>query len=200
MQSHIKEQQQQQQQGSSLSDLADQDSIEKKLEIGEIKNDDVNEVEDAVEEHLSSKKDEKDDEEKLEDRDVDAFVENIVTPNQNQIGKNKDTLLQNVSDTRPKDLNENDVQKPGTLDSILDEVGRKVVGRDRGHDDDCDNESEDEEEDDFRMDLALRKSSYNAIGKHTVKPLQDRTASLISEGGWSDSDSNTIKSDFTDKS
>merc|ERR1712238_470116 len=62
-----------------------------------------------------------------------------------------------------------------------------------------DNDS-DEEDDDFRLDLALRKSSHQKIEEHSVRPLQDRMASIVSEGGWSDDDSNTVQSDLTDKS
>merc|ERR1712238_72517 len=62
-----------------------------------------------------------------------------------------------------------------------------------------DNDS-DEEDDDFRLDLALRKSSHQKIEEHSVRPLQDRIASIVSEGGWSDDDSNTVQSDHTDKS
>merc|ERR1712238_587244 len=52
----------------------------------------------------------------------------------------------------------------------------------------------------FRLDLALRKSSHQKIEEHSVRPLQDRMASIVSEGGWSDDDSNTVQSDLTDKS
>merc|ERR1712238_228979 len=52
----------------------------------------------------------------------------------------------------------------------------------------------------FRLDHALRKSSHQKIEEHSVRPLQDRMASIVSEGGWSDDDSNTVQSDLTDKS
>merc|ERR1712238_465369 len=64
-----------------------------------------------------------------------------------------------------------------------------------------DNDSDEEDDDDdFRLDLALRKSSHQKIEEHCVRPLQDRIASMVSEKGWSDDDSNTVQSDHTDMS
>jgi len=62
-----------------------------------------------------------------------------------------------------------------------------------GSDDD-----QDEANDDFRMDLALSKSI--SLAKHIQTPHQDRTGSVRSESGWSDDDSDTIKSEFTHES
>jgi hypothetical protein len=85
---------------------------------------------------------------------------------------------------------------------LLEETPRKqVIDHDHDAKDDVRDNNGDEDDDDFRMDLALRKTSFNAVGNDSAKPsLPDRSTSMVSEGGWSDDDSNTIKSDYTDKS
>jgi hypothetical protein len=86
------------------------------------------------------------------------------------------------------------------LDNVLFLLFLEASPKKQGIDDRCDNNGN-EDDDDFRMDLALRKTSFNAVGNHSAKPsLSDRSTSMVSEGGWSDDDSNTVKSDYTDKS
>ncbi|OEU07772.1 chitinase-like protein [Fragilariopsis cylindrus CCMP1102] len=90
-----------------------------------------------------------------------------------------------------------------SLDSFLETTPRKqIIDQDHDAKDDLhDNNGDgDEDDDDFRIDLALRKTSFNAVGNEPPLPL-DRRTSMVSESGWStDDDSNTIKSDYTDKS
>ena len=79
---------------------------------------------------------------------------------------------------------------------------KQIIDQDHDTKDDLhDNNGDgDEDDDDFRIDLALRKTSFNAVGNEPPLPL-DRRTSMVSESGWStDDDSNTIKSDYTDKS
>jgi hypothetical protein len=85
---------------------------------------------------------------------------------------------------------------------LLDATPRKQgIAHDHDAKDEVRDNNGDEADDDFRMDLALRKTSFNAVGNHGAKSsLPDRSTSMVSEGGWSDDDSNTVQSDFTDKS